>query len=80
MSEVYSSAAKVFYMHIQRIIQELGYSSHETAVYLASLALGAIKMPNPRTEESEFGKGKKGMYICRRCRFLLLFEGVASQF
>lgn len=27
-------------MHIQRVIQELGYSSHETAVYLASLALG----------------------------------------
>lgn len=30
-------------------------------------AYTTIKMPNPRTEEAEFGKGKKGMFICRRC-------------
>lgn len=43
-------------MHIQRVIQELGYSPHETAVYVASLALGgaaisdiASKAHLPRT-------------------------------
>lgn len=30
-------------------------------------AYTTIKMPSSRKEEAEFGKGKRGMFICRRC-------------
>ena len=30
-------------------------------------AYTTMKMPNPHKEEAEFGKGKKGIFICRQC-------------